>query len=310
MSGEKPYEFQKSDSDEIKRMFFAGYETQVKAGLGVLCQILQDLIEKAYPNYKILVFGMPGTGKSSYPKALMKALYENRETDGFRAKLKMSNQVIDSKFSLFQVKCLGLLTTYTDLMSLKKVLSLLEQDVVENTPAIVVFDELDAFSPEKRGQSEYLSYWTMNFVKKQFPGLAIFGIVNYPDKLDLAVYRKFEHLFYFDLPDENTVTEILRNSGIPDCQAIARKLCIDPVDAGELLSGCKAAVKFKGGGIPANLGNIDPEDLADFIGYHLKMPWQKVRDYKMDYDYYIKKAFKHMELWEERRNILTAKRTN
>jgi len=304
LSEDKPYELLKPDSEEIKRLFFAGYETQMKAGLGVLCQVLQDSSEKVNSNYKILAFGMPGVGKSSYPKALVKGLFGNSDTKGFLAKIEKSIHGLNSRFSLFQVRCLGILTTYTDLASLKKVLSLLERSIVENTPAIVVFDELDAFSPEKRDQSEYLSYWTMNFVKRELPGLAIFGIVNYPDKLDPAVYRKFEHLFYFKLPDVNTVAEILEHFDIPSSQEIAEKLCANPVDAGELMTGCKVALKFRAAGISRNLRSIDPEELADFIAEHLKMPWEKVRDYGLDYTYYIDKAVKNMEFWVERRNLL------
>lgn len=82
MSDEKPYEFIKCDSDEMRGTFFAGYKPQVNAGLGILYQILQDLEEETNPNYKVLIFGMPGTGKSTYPKALMKGLYECKETNG------------------------------------------------------------------------------------------------------------------------------------------------------------------------------------------------------------------------------------
>ena len=305
MSEEKPYEFHGYDSKDIMNMFFTGYHRQRKAGSGVIWQVLKDLTEKGEPNYKILLFGMPGTGKSSYPKALMKDFIENDQEDGFIVKLKKNHGDVNCNFSLFQIKCLGLLTRYTDLASLRKVLSLMEKDIARNTPAIVVFDELDAFSPEKRGQAEYLSYWTMNFVKSKFPGLAIFGIVNYPDKIEWAVYREFEHLFYLDLPDENTVTEILKHFKIPSSQEIARKLCVNPVDTGELLNGCKAALKFKADGVPDKLKSMDPEILADFIGEYLKIPWEKVREYGLDNDFFIKIAARHMEFWEERRNLLS-----
>lgn len=207
-------------------------------------------------------------------------------------------------FSLFHVKCLGLVTTYVELASLKPILNILEQRITDKIPAIVVLDELDAFSPERREQSEYLAYWSMDFMKKRHGGLVIFGIVNHPDKLDLAVYRQFEHLFYFGLPDEITVAKILQHERIPHHNEIARRLCTNPVDAGELMHGCRRAIHFLGKGDSENLKTMKVEELADFIEDHLKITWGRVRRYRLKYDYYINKAKNHMALWKDRKRTL------
>lgn len=69
MSEYEPYNPYQCNSSEIKETFFAGYETQVEAGCGVICQVGYDLrLEIQDSDYKILIFGMPGTGKSLYPK--------------------------------------------------------------------------------------------------------------------------------------------------------------------------------------------------------------------------------------------------
>lgn len=308
VSVNKPYDFYQCSSPEITNNFFAGYKTQIEAGCGVLCQIGYDQkLETENSEHRILIFGMPGTGKSLYSEALMKYACENIKIQTFLKEVCKKNRKANPGFSLFYVSCLGLLTNYATAASLRPVLSLLERRIDEKTPAIVVLDELDAFSPEHREQAEYLSYWTMNFMKRKHHRLLIFGIVNYPDKLDLAVYRKFEHMFYFDLPNEETVAEILEHSKIPYYQEIARRICTQPVDVGELMNGCDYTVKFKGNGDHKNLQKMDPDDLAEVIGQHLKITWDQVRDYRNKYDDQIGKAIQHMTLWKEQMEKLLTK---
>jgi len=49
---------------------------------------------------------------------------------------------------------------------------------------------------------------------------------------------------------------------------------------------------------------MNTDDLAGCIEDHLKITWDRVNRCTRDYDYYIRKAKKHMALWEERRRTL------
>ena len=144
----------------------------------------------------------------------------------------------------------------------------------------------------------------MKFTKKSHKGLAIFGIVNGPVVVDSAVSGQFKHLIYFELPDENTVTEILQHHGIPHAKEIARKLATNPVDARELIYGINDAIQYLGNGDCKNLKGVDVEGLADFIGNYLKMSWQKVLEYEDTNSFYIKKAEKHLAFWNSRKDNL------
>jgi len=297
--------FYQSGHRDVSKVFMAGYQSQLSAGLGIVCQVIQNMGAKIEnPDCKVLVFGMAGTGKSLYPEALMKHICENKGVQKFLGEVKLRNRNMRTDISLFHIPCLEVIGTHKDLISLSTFLDMLEQQIARNLPAIVFLDELDAFCSERLEQSTYTNHWTMNFMKENHDGLAVFGIANHPVVLDQAVLRQFKYMFYFELPDENTVKDVLAHYEIPYFEEIARKLCTDPVDTGELINGCEDAIRFKGNGDCRNLKRINAEELADFIGDYLKMPWKKVLNYESANDFYIRKARDHLAFWNTRKRIL------
>jgi len=297
--------FYQSDRQDVSKVFMAGYQLQLSAGLGIVCQVIQNMgakIENA--DCKVLIFGMAGTGKSLYPEALMKHIYKNKGVQEFLQEVKLGNRNMRTDISLFHIPCLEVIKKHKDLISLSAFLDKLEQQIARNLPAIVFLDELDAFCSERLEQSTYTNHWTMNFMKENHDGLAVFGIANHPVVLDQAVLRQFKYMFYFELPDENTVKDVLAHYKIPYSEEVARKLCTDPVDTGELINGCEDVIRFKGNGDRRNLKRINAEELADFIGDYLKMPWKKVVNYESANDFYIRKARDHLAFWNTRKRIL------
>lgn len=302
----KPYEKLPFNSARIKNAFFVGNELQIKAGLGVICQVLCDQKNNAKPmDYKILVIGPSGTGKSSYPEGLAKSFIESNEIKRLIEEAQKKNNSINEKFTLFHIRCNHLLSSYRDDESLRKVLTSLEDDVDRSRPAIVAFDELDAFLPERMRvwpTSPLLFYWTMSFMQKEGRGLIIFGILNLPKILEMAVMSQIDNIFRFRLLNQKTVEAILEHNKIPFADKIALRLCTSTsvvVLGNELKHAIEKAIRVLGGGNPKNLGKIGSDKISEFMMLWLKITYLQMKDFETHNELYNDKADKSMVLWRE-----------
>jgi len=304
MSTNKPYGFYERSFEEIKKAFYAGYKAQLKAGLGLACQLFIDKEKGEESDYKILNFGLPGTGKTLYPMGLVNLLNEDEGMRGFFEKVKRRNPATKTDFYLFRVKCLSIATSSQDPSFLRTALTKLENHIRRKTPALVVLDELDAFALESKVRLPVLTHWTMKFLDKNYSGVGVLGIVNKPAGLDLAVSQRFHQKLYFELPDEETVAKILEHFDIPFHKDVARKLCKNPVEGKALECGCKYLIKFKAKGKRENLKTLSADDIVDYMEDFVNSTWKDVENYENENDFFITKSKKTLTFWDEVRKTL------
>lgn len=149
-------------------------------------------------NLGLLLSGPPGTGKTSYARALAKSA---------RVPL-VATSVADWNASSYLS---GTLQAIKDVFSRARQLA----------PCILFIDELDGISDRARLSGDYVEYWSqiVNLFLEllqgvdERPGVVVIGATNHPEMIDPAVKRagRLDREIEIEKPDARTLASIFRH---------------------------------------------------------------------------------------------------
>ena len=159
------------------------------------------------PRRKLLLVGPPGTGKTLTASVLAGEL----------------------GLPLFQVRLDGLITKYMGETAAK-----LRQifDATGRTLGIYFFDEFDAIGSQRgidndAGEIRRVLNSFLLMIEQDCSHSLVIAATNHPDILDSALFRRFDDVLHYDLPDESQIAALLKMrlaetaAGSVDWQALA-----------------------------------------------------------------------------------------
>lgn len=143
------------------------------------------------PRRKLMLVGPPGTGKTFSASVLAGEL----------------------GLPLFVVRLDGLLTKYMGETAVK-----LRQifDATDRTRGVYFFDEFDAIGSERGlsndvGEVRRILNSFLQMIDHDPSNSLIMAATNHPEILDRALYRRFDDVLSYDLPDADQASELLRD---------------------------------------------------------------------------------------------------
>ncbi|WP_127958556.1 AAA family ATPase [Serratia microhaemolytica] len=143
------------------------------------------------PRRKLLLVGPPGTGKTMTASVLAGEL----------------------GLPLFQVRLDGLLTKFMGETAAK-----LRQvfDSTQQTRGVYFFDEFDAIGSQRGltndvGEVRRILNSFLQMIEQDKSHSLIIGATNHPDILDNALFRRFDDLLHYELPDEAHIASVLKS---------------------------------------------------------------------------------------------------
>lgn len=143
------------------------------------------------PIHRVLLLGPPGTGKSMSAAALAHGL----------------------KLPLFTIQLDVLISKYLGETAAQLRLVF---DAVASTRAVYLFDEFDALGAERSarndvGEVRRVLNSFLQFLEHSSPMSVVVAATNHPKLLDRALFRRFDQVIEYKLPDAKAATEVLRN---------------------------------------------------------------------------------------------------
>lgn len=142
------------------------------------------------PKRKLLLTGAPGTGKTMTAQAIAGEL----------------------GITVFIIRLDGLMSKYLG-ESIAKLRLIF--DAMNDQRAVYLFDEFDSIGSH-RGQNQdvgeikrVLNSFLINIEKDQSNSIII-AATNLPESLDKALFRRFDEILEYPLPDENHIIEIIK----------------------------------------------------------------------------------------------------
>jgi SpoVK/Ycf46/Vps4 family AAA+-type ATPase len=216
--------------------------TQVKVSDLVLEQSLSERIHRVLreqqnltrikenalrPRQRLLFTGPPGCGKTITASALATEL----------------------GLSLFVVRLESLLSRYLG-ESLSKLR--LVFDAVESTRAVYLFDEFDSIgftrdAPNEVGEMRRVLNAFLVFIEKMKSNSLVIAATNYGERLDRALFRRFDDLIEFGLPSSElireTIKKLLRNIDKERLAWERLELAAKGLSYSEITRACEEAIK-------------------------------------------------------------------
>lgn len=143
------------------------------------------------PRRKILLVGPPGTGKTMTASVLAGEL----------------------GLPLFQVRLDGLITKFMG-ETAAKLRQIFES--THQTRGVYFFDEFDAIGSQRGlandvGEVRRILNSFLQMIEQDDSHSLIIGATNHPDILDNALFRRFDDLLHYELPDEIHIASILKS---------------------------------------------------------------------------------------------------
>jgi len=179
------------------------------------------------PRQRLLFTGPPGCGKTMTAAALAN----------------------DLALPLFIVRLDSLITRYLG-DSLSKLRIIFE--TVNRTRAVYLFDEFDSIGYTRDftgdvGEMRRLLNSFLTFIEKLTSNSLVIAATNHGDRLDKALYRRFDDLIEFGLPGEDHVWETIkaRLSGLPVATMDRQKLlkAAEDLSYAEITRACEESTK-------------------------------------------------------------------
>jgi SpoVK/Ycf46/Vps4 family AAA+-type ATPase len=140
---------------------------------------------------KILLYGPPGTGKTITASALAGEL----------------------KLPLFTIRLDGLITKFMG-ETASKLRTIF--DTMKTTRAVYFFDEFDAIGGDRNlgndvGEIRRVLNSYLQFMEQDQSESLILAATNYVKLLDTALFRRFDDVIEYGLPDKDQIEKIIRN---------------------------------------------------------------------------------------------------
>lgn len=144
------------------------------------------------PRRKLLLSGPPGTGKTSTAAALAAEL----------------------SLPLFTIELDGIITKFMGESAAK--LRLVFESIANNR-GVYLFDELDALGAERSmpndvGEARRISTAFLKFLEEDRSTSLVLAATNHAKLLDRALFRRFDAIFTYELPDEMQARAVLENN--------------------------------------------------------------------------------------------------
>lgn len=144
-----------------------------------------------HPRRKLLLYGPPGTGKTVTASALSSEL----------------------NLPLFTIRLDGLITKY-----MGETASKLRQvfDSMRTAQGIYFFDEFDAIgshrhSPNDLGEIRRVLNSFLTFMEEDTSDSLIIAATNYIESIDFALFRRFDDVIPYELPEKSKIRPIIEN---------------------------------------------------------------------------------------------------
>lgn len=180
------------------------------------------------PRRKLLLKGAPGTGKTLTAKVIAHEL-----------KLPLYTLQFDALISRYLGETAGKLRAVFDQIS--------------SSRAVYLFDEFDAIGSNRSNENEVgeirrVLNSFLQFFEDDSSESIIVCATNYPEMLDKALFRRFDDIIEFRLPNKEQITEFIKNklflfdTGLLDFFEIESKLGL--VSYAELGKICEDAAKY------------------------------------------------------------------
>jgi AAA+ superfamily predicted ATPase len=143
------------------------------------------------PRRKILLVGAPGTGKSMTAEAIAGEL----------------------RLPLFTVLYEGLFTKFMGETATQLKLIF---DAMSSSRGVYFFDEFDALGSQRSnshdvGEVRRVLNSCLQFLENDNSDSIIVAATNHPDLLDKALYRRFDDVIQYELPDVNVVKKLIQS---------------------------------------------------------------------------------------------------
>lgn len=148
-----------------------------------------------HPRRKLLFVGPPGSGKTMTASALAGELH----------------------LPLFTIMLEGLITKFMGETAAKLRLVF---DALRQTQGVYLFDEFDALGAHRNqandvGEIRRVLNSFLQFLEKDTSNSLIVAATNHPEMLDRALFRRFDDVIEYTLPDPELAKEILRRKLAP-----------------------------------------------------------------------------------------------
>lgn len=142
------------------------------------------------PRRKILLIGPPGSGKTMTASALAGEMH----------------------LPLFTIQLDGLITKYMGETSAKLRLIF---DAIQQTRAVYFFDEFDAVAGKREtsndvGEIRRVLNSFLQFLEQDNSESLVVGATNHPELLDRAVFRRFDDVIEYDVPNEHQIRKLIK----------------------------------------------------------------------------------------------------
>ena len=143
------------------------------------------------PARRLLLTGPPGTGKTSTARVVAGEL----------------------GLPLFAIRLDTLITKFMGETAAKLRLIF---DALAKTRGVYLFDEVDALASERAapndvGEIRRVLNSFLQFLEEDYSDSVIIAATNHPQILDKAMFRRFDALINFDLPDQSAIKSVIEN---------------------------------------------------------------------------------------------------